>query len=86
MTNIVEGVQEVMLWNIFMCGAHLLLRYIHVFVGMFRVDRYVLCSWVWFVFVFVGVVLVLHYFSRLSIYCIFEEIRQRNHLFIYYSL
>lgn len=47
-----------------------------------------LCLSVRFVFVhkFVGAVLVLHHFPCLSIYCIFEEMRQRSHLFIYYLL
>jgi hypothetical protein len=44
-----------------------------------------LCWSVRFVFTdkFVGVVLVFHYFSCLSIYCIFEEMRLRYRLFIY---
>lgn len=43
-----------------------------------------LCWSVRFVFVhkFVGVVLVFHYLSCLPIYCIFEEMRLRNRLFI----
>jgi hypothetical protein len=41
MTDIVAGVQKVRLRNVFLCDAHLVLRYMHVFVGMFRVYRYV---------------------------------------------
>jgi len=44
MTDTEAGVQEVRLRNIFLCSVHSLLRYIHVFVCMFRVYRYI-SSW-----------------------------------------
>lgn len=101
MTDVVAGLQVIRLLNIFLCGANLLLRYTHVFVGnvsclsvcfeligTFYGHGYGLCLSVRFVVVhtFVGAVRVLHYFSCLSIYYLFEEMRQRNHLFIYCSL